>query len=271
MTTNESSTHELVGAHFSPWSMRARWALDYHEIQYQFTKYTPMVDEAWLRFKSGRYFSQISVPMLFISGPKKQVLCDSYDIVQYADGIGNTMGHTKLVPDELKVEIEQWSEKINELLAPLRIISMKKALTDEDVKQEELPGWAKSMGSAGDYIYRSACNYIVKKYPVTNDQQDDQTIRKYLDEIQQRIQSVNNDDKSSVAYLFGNQFTYGDIVTACALQLLNPVDDSVWRLKPGQRKVVTHPIHSEYPLICTWRDQIFAKHFKTPNVAIESV
>ena len=39
------SSRRLIGLHCSPWSIRARWVLDHHRIEYVWEEYTPMLGE----------------------------------------------------------------------------------------------------------------------------------------------------------------------------------------------------------------------------------
>jgi glutathione S-transferase len=57
----------LVGEGFSPWTEKARWALDHHGIRYRCEEYVPLAGEPWLRLRARRFHGRISV--LTCSGP----------------------------------------------------------------------------------------------------------------------------------------------------------------------------------------------------------
>src|SRR5262245_44456729 len=44
-----SARRALLGAFYSPWTERARWALDHHGIAYRFEEHVPVVGELALR------------------------------------------------------------------------------------------------------------------------------------------------------------------------------------------------------------------------------
>jgi glutathione S-transferase len=75
----------LVGEYFSPWTEKARWALDHHRLEYRYREHVPLLGEALLRVRADRLTGRVSVPLLITdTGP----ILDSFAIAQHADRIG---------------------------------------------------------------------------------------------------------------------------------------------------------------------------------------
>jgi glutathione S-transferase len=209
------------------------------------------VNEPWLRWKTGQWSGRITVPVMFDSNGL--VLKDSLDIAKYSDSVGTN--EQKLFPDHLVSEIETWNNRMEELGAALRVTGMHRIETDEEVKKDLVPGWMNSVGFVSNYMFGSIRNYMTSKYPIEN---AESIIKQILDELDNQIK-----DKD---YILDNQFTYADITVASALQGMYPVDNSIWKLKDGERKMLTDPIYQEYPRILEWRDKVVTKHFTIPNI-----
>lgn len=75
----------LVLLPYSPWSERARWALDHHRLAYQTIVHAPVIGERRLRKLVAGRVRPATVPVL-IEG--ETVLTDSWDIAAHADRVG---------------------------------------------------------------------------------------------------------------------------------------------------------------------------------------
>ena len=74
--------HTLIWLPYSPWSIKARWALEHHGIPHSPLLYVPMVGEPLLRLRTGKLFEKATVPTLLGEG---FTLTDSWDIAQLAE------------------------------------------------------------------------------------------------------------------------------------------------------------------------------------------
>ena len=54
---------------FSPWSEKARWALDHHQIDYREAPFMPVFGEFALRFRMRKPFGAVTVPNLHDGSP----------------------------------------------------------------------------------------------------------------------------------------------------------------------------------------------------------
>lgn len=77
---------EFTAIPFSPWSEKARWALDHHGCDYHEIHHAPVVGEWRLRAQMRRPFGRLTVPVL---RDGDRWLTDSFDIARHADAIGH--------------------------------------------------------------------------------------------------------------------------------------------------------------------------------------
>src|SRR5580704_5617991 len=59
---------QLLGLPYSPWSEKARWALDARHVPYADVTYAPLVGELALRRKLGKWTGAVTVPVLTEDG-----------------------------------------------------------------------------------------------------------------------------------------------------------------------------------------------------------
>src|SRR5690606_17418493 len=85
-TTRRDHMRSLVGLVYSPWTQRARWALDHHRVVYRSEPYTPLLGELALRRRLGRFRGRVSVPVLFTDAA---VIDDSVAIARHAEAVGS--------------------------------------------------------------------------------------------------------------------------------------------------------------------------------------
>ena len=60
----ESRMNELLGLPYSPWSEKARWALDVRHVPYRYRVFQPLIGEPALRFKTRRWTGTVTVPVM---------------------------------------------------------------------------------------------------------------------------------------------------------------------------------------------------------------
>ena len=80
--TARPMTPVLWSLAYSPWSDKARWALEHCGVPYRRRAYRPLIDEPALRLKLRRLSGPVSVPILDLGD---EVLADSFEIARYAD------------------------------------------------------------------------------------------------------------------------------------------------------------------------------------------
>ncbi len=88
-------TRKLVSLHVSPWSERAKWALDHHGLDYEVVEHMPIIGERRLRRLVGPGKPRATVPVL-LAGAEKV-------IAVYADREGKG---TRLIPRSMRRRYE---------------------------------------------------------------------------------------------------------------------------------------------------------------------
>src|SRR5437868_13931482 len=124
---------DLHAARYSPYSERARWALDHHAIPYREREYVPMIGEPMLRLRARAWRGKITVP-IFIDG--KLVLRDSVGIARHADTRG---GAAPLFPAEHEAAIAGWLRDADALLDAGRALLLPKLARDRAAARDALP------------------------------------------------------------------------------------------------------------------------------------
>src|SRR5688572_27753079 len=95
---------ELLHLSYSPWSEKARWALERRGIAYQGRHYQPLIGELELRLRLGRLRGKVSVPFL---RDGSEVAGDSFAIARYAEAHGSG---PSLFPAGKDAEVARYNE-----------------------------------------------------------------------------------------------------------------------------------------------------------------
>jgi len=242
---------ELLSLPYSPWSEKARWALDHHGVRYEEVEYVPILGEPALRKRLGKWSGKISIPML-ITGDG--VLVDSLRIAKYAEEIGSDP--LPLFPAALASDIETWNARSESAMAAGRAIVTGRVLRDPAAKREAMPPMPKALTSiVTGPLTRLAVTYLRRKYrySATVDAQQ-ATLVKVVSELR----NVLADGRP---FVLGDAFSYADICMASALQCVRPVTDEFLKIGPATRKAWTDDaLASEYSDLLDWRDQIYESH-----------
>jgi glutathione S-transferase len=245
-----ASTPRLVALPLSPWSERARWALDHHRIDYQFVTHVPFLGERRLRRLVGPTKERATVPVLVLPGA---VLTESWDIVQHADRHGHS---PPLLPKDRLLEIQSYTDLADRTMLAGRALVMRALLASGEALDETLPPavpaglrpWLRPLTRYGS-------RWFARKYGLRWDREAEQreTVRAALARIRTQL-------AQSSPYLLGS-FTYADIVMALLLQSVVPVAQRFIRLGPATRRVWTSSaLAAEFPDIVAWRDQLYERH-----------
>ncbi len=240
---------QFVFLHYSPWSERARWALDHHRVQRSDVEYVPMVGEPYLRWKLRRLSGRVTVP-LFVDDAG--VFADSLDIARHADAIGSG---SKLFPAGAETEITRWNERAEQILAASRVLSLRRTTTNPRAIQESMP-FPKALKPYLLPLGRNAVAFIAKKYATAamSDAAADAAIHDGLAEIRAALAGKKG-------HLLGDGLSYADIVAATSLQLAAPVADRYIRLGPETRKCCTSEnVTRDFADVIAWRDELYTKY-----------
>lgn len=238
----------LYGLAQSPYTEKARWALDHHAIAYRYHEHVPMLGEVFLRLKArGRPTgTKASVPLL-VDGP--DVLPTSLAIARYADRVGRGAA---LFPEEQLDEILRWADLSDRILDIGRARVMEGLRTNPEAQREALPSFIPGvLRGALAPMAVSGGMFLAAKYHIPKDaKREAAKLPALLDEIR--------------AALGGRPFlqsglTFADIAIAASLQVLRPRAASPFG--PGTRAIWAHDaLAREFEDLVAWRDKLYAEH-----------
>ena len=242
---------KLVSLHVSPWSERAKWALDHHGLTYEVVEHFPVLGERRLRQLVGPGKPRATVPVL-LDG--EDVLSESWDIARYADRVGRG---TKLIPEDQEAAIKRWTGIADEAMQAGRALVLASIVANPGALDEggprSVPRWLRPMLRP---VARRAMHTFARKYGLRLDAASEQvaTFRAGLDELRKGLGSAGG-----APFLLGS-FSYADIVMATLLQGVAPVADRFIRLGPDTRRAWTQDgLSTEYADLVAWRDATYEK------------
>ena len=243
---------ELVALVYSPYSERARWALDHQGVEYRLLSYVPIVGEPALRLRLRRFPGRVTVPVLFGAG---EPIVDSTEIARFADrrGVG-----ANLIPADSTPEIMRWVRDADRALSAGRNLVTLRTGRSREALVESLPPPLRRTGPVGLAIARSGVELFTRKYGLaTHDVAED------VDDISRFLESWRKAIAGNEVLL--GSFSYADIVATSVLQLVEPVDDRFIPLGPATRDTWRIPeLRTRFDDLVAWRDDIYAKYRKTP-------
>ena len=236
----------------SPWSEKARWALDHSHVAYESIEYIPTISTLAVRWQIKRFTSKLTIPIL-ING--NDSFSDSWDIARYAD-LQRAEGIESLFPHDQLEEIEAWNDKSEEILGTLRLGALERMKHNRQTQINALPDFFPD--ALRPYLWPVswvAIQTLAQKYQKEGSHP--------LEEVAQHFQSLREAlNKSANDYILGT-FSYADIVMCCSLQMVSPVGDEFLSIDAQIREDWSSPkLKADYQDLVDWRDRIYAKHRK---------
>jgi len=239
---------QLVGMPYSPWTEKARWALDHHRIAYRFHEHVPLLGEPLLRLRAPKG-KKATVPLYLAA---EGAIVDSIEIARYAEKKGT--GSKLFEPKQVET-IERWNRASESMLSAARGRIVLQLLADAEAQKEAIPGiFPKALHGVLLPIARTGTRFIAKKYSTSDspDAEIERTAVPLLDAWRK--------DLGGRATLF-DSFSYADITMALALQSLLPVSDDYLPVGAGTRRVWSNPKLAErYADLIAWRDSLYATY-----------
>ena len=237
---------QLYGMSFSPYSEKARWALDHHGVAYEWHEHVPMLGERALRRRAGTPGKTASVP-LAIDG--ETVFGDSLAIAQHADQVGS--GAPLLADDAVVIE---WDARSATALGAGRVHVLKRSLADREALRDSLPAWIPGfLRGAMTPVAASGSRFVLRKYGGEGT------------DLDAAVAAMRAELAALRAALGGRatilpMFSHADIAMAVVLQMVSPVDERFIALGPGRRRAWTEPTLSrEFADLVEWRDRLYAE------------
>lgn len=240
---------KLVLLPYSPWSEKARFALDHHGVPYALEVHAPVTGELGLRLRLGRPFAKATVPVLF---DDREAFTDSLAIAEQAERVGRG---SALFPDAHRAEIMAWNAASERALASGRKRVFQRTLADTNALEQNLVGVVPGpLRSSARPIAANAVRYMQAKYSVGSI--DANVIETELENLRAALADGRR-------YLVGGTFTYADIAMAVVLQMVEPVADAHLRIAAHVRRTFRDPeLAARFPDLIEWRDRIYDAHRK---------
>lgn len=242
---------------FSPWSEKARWALDHHRVDYQEAPFMPVFGELALRLRMRKPFGRITVPVLH-DGPRWYT--DSFEIARRAEEIGRG---APLFPSDALDEIRAWNERSEAALAAGRAILMRSWASTPELAIAALPsGLPSPLKALLQPLGRQRLEAFMTKYEIRDgDYSHEAILMAELDGLEKAL--------SGRRYLVGDGFTYADIAMALTLQQVSPVDPRyivrMSGLGPSGMNIDTFTLR--HAGLIAWRDALYALHRRPAPLA----
>lgn len=263
---------ELVAIPFSPWSEKARWALDHHRLSYREHRYQSPIEEPWLRLRLRKFRGKVSVPVLF-DDVRGQAYCDSFDIARHADAIG---GGAPLMaaPDFERVRaFDLLSERG---LAAARPLALARVLSDEASLDELVPkAVRRSAPKLGRALARQGIERVLRKYrrfPTPADAERE--LRTALEELTAGLDAASTlhpkaDGEGPVTLL--PQFSFADIAAAQLIQFVVPVTSPTFRIGRATRQTFgSEALAKEFASLVRWRDDLYTTYRQPVSAGSDS-
>ncbi|MGO1000983.1 glutathione S-transferase N-terminal domain-containing protein [Lysobacter sp. CA196] len=226
----------LVGESFSPWTQKARWALEHCGRPFAYREYTPTLSEPWLRWRMRQWSGAVSVPVLLAPA---QVVHGSWDIALYADAHA---GDGRLGDF---AAIAAWNELSEAALAEIRTRVVRGVLASPTALDEALAGLLPApLRPPLRFVARDAARRLDRKYRhlLVPD-----ALRRALERLREGL------DRSGSGYLF-ERFGYADIVMAVVLEGIAPIARTEPPLGPASRQCWSDPqLAQEFSDLLDWR------------------
>ncbi|MCG8668189.1 MAG: glutathione S-transferase N-terminal domain-containing protein [Pseudomonadales bacterium] len=246
------STLKLMIFPPSPWSEKARWALDVAGLGYQLIEHVPMVSNLRARQLAGNFnpLRKFSLP---IAACGAQVMDDSYSIASYAAD-HNKNANVDLFPQDKLTEIQYWNDLSNRMMNILRKRALPAMKTNQTLLESNLPPLVpEALRPHLTSVSKMAISYIDRKYPLS-EEDTEQVVIEGFETLRKALNQADGD------YLLG-EFSYADIAMAVTLQPVKPVADKYIPLDSGTRECWTDDMLIEqFPDLIEWRDRIYQHH-----------
>lgn len=195
--------NRLITIPLSHYCERARWALDHCGVPYREEQHLQLMHRRAVRKAGGRR----TVPVLVTPDG---ALCDSGDIVRYADAHGSAT----LYPDGLRAEIEAFERGLDDELGPetrrwayLEFFPLKKLLLRYNAGSAPL--WQRATVRASYPLMRRMATRMFQ-LDAASVARGRPIIDRYLDEVGDRLADGRR-------HLFGDRFTAADLTFSSLL------------------------------------------------------
>ncbi|MCB9617607.1 MAG: glutathione S-transferase [Sandaracinus sp.] len=232
----------LLGLAYSPWTQRARWALDHHGVPYDFETYAPIVGEPGLRRRLGRLKGRVSVPVLFVDG---QPLEDSVAIARWAEARGR--GEPLFFDDDA---VTHWVSIAERGLSAGRARAAEATKADPEAQKEAVAFLAPApFHGALRPVARFGAWMLARKYGAPPPL-----------ELERSLEALR-EGLGDGRHLLGGRLSFADLAMAGMLEFVAPGEHI--RRGVAEKRVWGDARHANrFADLVAWRDALIRDHWK---------
>lgn len=244
-------TGQLIALPYSPWSEKARWALDHHQIPYRESVYSPLFGMPLLRWKTKKFKGRLTVPIFIENG---RVFTDSLEIARHAERFGSGQ---PLFPMDHETEIQTWNARCERCLSAGRALLLQRVGRNRQAQAEYLPPAIPATLRTwfGPVTAAVGMRHFRRKYRI-------QALPE--NELESRIASILVTLRGALGggspYILSG-FSYADIVMAMVMQFVEPVSGDYIPIGTRGRSCWSSPnLTSRFADLVEWRDELYRRH-----------
>lgn len=237
----------LLGLPYSPWTERARFALDHHGIAYHFREHKPLLGEPSLRALARRAGTREATVPVWLEGDRP--LFGSRAIAERADRVGGGPSLEAGSDDAAALEA-----RLEPGLHAGRALVSAAILADPEAQREAVEPLAPGpLARLARPVTRVAVRFLLRKYGAdpAAAAADEATMRAVAEGLREEL--------GGRRHLRGDRLTFADLLAASFLQTVSPVEHPMIRLGEATRRAWTRPaLAAAFPDLLAYRDALYA-------------
>jgi glutathione S-transferase len=244
--------NELLALAYSPWSEKARWALDVRGVPYRYRHYQPLLGELELRLKTRRLRGAVTVPLLTDAGGR--VYDDSEQIARFADATGTG---PRLFPSQHEAVIAHWIARSEQGLSAGRALALERQLRDDEALLEMVPRNLRALGSIAARVAEFGVRRSLRKYRAHERSSSEHRakLRAVLEELRAALAASGSTPKTILG-----AFSFADIAAAQILAFVVPPSSGLKLGKASARGFLDPELSQESADLIAWRDALYAAY-----------
>jgi glutathione S-transferase len=223
---------------YSPWSERARWALDAAGVAYEKRTYQPILGEPALRRMRGD--GKASVPVLVVG----------------TERIGDSAAIARWAARDSPLRSEgDWDDLFERGLAAGRVLGLQRVLGDRDALLEMVPRWMRRLGPIAAFIAAIGVRRTLSKYRSADPDAARRALSSVLAVLRERLAAAPDGQPKTLE----GRFTVADIAMTQVLAFVHPPASGL-RVGPGNRRCFhDDALATEFADLVAWRDAVYAR------------
>ncbi|NVB42539.1 glutathione S-transferase family protein [Pseudenhygromyxa sp. WMMC2535] len=246
-----AETATFWGLSFSPWTEKARWAVEHHRLPYRYREHTPLLGEPALRLRARKRPAgrPASVPLLIDA---HGVWTESDAIARHAEAVGSG---APLFSAEHDPAIDRWASRSDEALRSVRALVLAAMNADTQAQVELVPPLVPGpLRAPMRGISAMGIGFLARKYDT-----DPSAIAAHTATVSRFCEAVEA-SLGDGEHLLGDALSYADIVAAVVINGILPLERTFADM-PATRRTWTRPELAErFAALVAWRDRLYAAH-----------